>query len=181
MGRTKRMKDLFMIVLIMAFAIVSTYYIYHNFRQQRSMEIETDTLSVTFHERSGDRVNIRRITPVRDSVGLSSTAYTFTVRNDSKLSSMYKIEIVDDLEGILNDGDILEQIPHDMIRVSISRRGERTEIFYLSELEETEILNNIIGPEEEIHYTMRFWISENAILNGVNIHYNGMIRVTLIN
>lgn len=176
----RRIKDIFMIVLIMTFAIVSTYYIYHNFRQQRAVSVQTETLSVTFHERSANRVNLRRAVPVRDSVGLSSLAYTFTVKNNSAFSVQYKIEIVDDYELIENNGEMLNQIPHDLIRVSLSRRGERTEIFYLSDFEDGNVLTNLISPNEEAHYTMRFWVAEHAILNGVNIHYHGLIRVVQV-
>ena len=170
-------KNVFMISLIMIIAVVSTYYIYHNVTEQRIVEFQTEALEVTFYEQFADRVTIRRAVPVRDSIGLSSRAYSFTIRNKSEHNVSYFIEIENDDLAIIYDDCVGYQIPHHLIRVSVHKRGERVRIYNLDELINSDILKSEIGPDEIREYTLRFWISEDANMNLSGLHFHGKITI----
>ena len=76
-----RKREVLMVIFIFLFAIITTKYIYDKFNGSSNVDYNTDTLDVTFHEKSGADVNILKVTPVTDSVGLSSKAYKFTIKN----------------------------------------------------------------------------------------------------
>ena len=91
-------KNTVYITFILLLAVVSTYFIYNKFQKNRSIDFNSASLDVTYREASGDKITIKRITPVTDSVGLSSKAYTMTVKNNLTEDVNYCIKIIDDTE-----------------------------------------------------------------------------------
>ena len=69
-------KNTVYITFILLIAVVSTYFIYNKFQKTRTVDFNSASLDVSYHEASGDRISINKVTPVTDSVGLSSKAYT---------------------------------------------------------------------------------------------------------
>lgn len=172
-----RKKEIVVIVFILAFALVATYKTYYKFKDSRNVDYNTSTIDVTFHEKTGAEVNILKLTPVRDSVGLSSKAYTFTIKNNTNASLKYSINI-DDNEMKVTDDDCLEyQIPHNLIKFSIHKNGEQNRIYTLSDLVNGEVLTRIIKANQQEEYTMRFWISGDSLQTGASLHYHGLIKV----
>ena len=172
-----RKKEIVVIIFILAFALVATYKIYYKFKDSRNVDYNTSTIDVTFHEKTGAEVNILKLTPVRDSVGLSSKAYTFTIKNNTNASLKYSINI-DDNEMKVKDDDCLEyQIPHNLIKFSIHKNGEQNRIYTLSDLVNGEVLTRIIKANQQEEYTMRFWISGDSLQTGAGLHYHGLIKV----
>ncbi len=172
-----RKKEIVVIIFILAFALIATYKIYYKFKDSRNVDYNTSTIDVTFHEKTGAEVNILKLTPVRDSVGLSSKAYTFTIKNNTNSSLKYSINI-DDNEMKVKDDDCLEyQIPHNLIKFSIHKNGEQNRIYTLSDLVNGEVLTRIIKANQQEEYTMRFWISGDSLQTGAGLHYHGLIKV----
>lgn len=172
-----RKKEIVVIIFILAFALVATYKTYYKFKDSRNVDYNTSTIDVTFHEKTGAEVNILKLTPVRDSVGLSSKAYTFTIKNNTNASLKYSINI-DDNEMKVKDDDCLEyQIPHNLIKFSIHKNGEKNHIYTLNDLVNGKVLTRIIKANCHEEYTMRFWISGDSLQTGANLHYHGLIKV----
>ena len=69
------MKNVIYIGIILLIAIISTYKIYYKFQDDRNVNFNSDSFVITFHEKTGDKVNITKVTPVTDSVGLSSNSF----------------------------------------------------------------------------------------------------------
>ena len=164
-----RKKELVSISVILLFALISTHYIYYKFKDSRNIDYNTSTLDVTFHEKSGDLINLTKVTPVTDSVGLSSTAYTFTIKNNTNKNLKYSV-IKDDC------GEY--QIPHNIIKFSIHKEKEKSNIQVLSNLVNGEVLERVIKAGQKEEYTMRFWIANNTLPTGSKLHYHGKIVVT---
>ena len=89
--RRHMIKSTIIIIFLFAFAIVSTYLIYNNFSSERERDIDTGEMEVVFHSKEGNKINLTKFTPVSDAVGLSSTEYSFTVKNNTSNSVSYKI------------------------------------------------------------------------------------------
>jgi len=175
--RREMIKNAIIITLILLFASVSTYFIYNKYKDERGIDFRTDALEVTFHEKTEDKVTLTRVTPVRDSVGLSSKAYTFTIKNHADYAVEYKVKMVTDYEEMDKDDCGEYQIPYDIIKLSIHRKKTPNQILILGELENGTATTGMIEPGEEIQYTMRFWIMENTLVTGSDLHYHGIIRV----
>ena len=90
-----RKKEVLIIIFILSFALLATYNIYYKFDNSESTDYNTDALDVTFHNKEGDQVNITKLTPVTDYVGMSSNAYTFKIKNNTNKSIKYSININD--------------------------------------------------------------------------------------
>lgn len=173
-----RKKELVSISVILLFALISTHYIYYKFKDSRNIDYNTSTLDVTFHEKSGDLVNLTKVTPVTDSVGLSSTAYTFTIKNNTNKNLKYSIKIDDNKKQVIKDDCGEYQIPNNIIKFSIHKEKEKSNVQVLSNLVNGEVLERVIKAGQKEEYTMRFWIANNTLPTGSKLHYHGKIVVT---
>ena len=125
--RKQRIKSALIICFILALAIFATHHIYYKFQSQRNTDYSSESLDITFHEETGDRVTLSRVTPVTDSVGLASQSYTFTIKNNMTIPVNYTIKLVDDLETVFEDGCSEYQMPKDIVRVAI-KDNKKTDI-----------------------------------------------------
>lgn len=177
-NRKKEMiKNTVYITFILLLAVISTYFIYNKFQKNRSIDFNSDSLDVTYHEASGDKLTIKRITPVTDSVGLSSKAYTITVKNNLTERVNYQIKVLDNVEE--NDNyDTESLIPKEDIRISVKVNKEDTEIYSLDELEEKVLLDNEISALGTDNISIRLWIKQDTKLPaGSDMYYNGLIQL----
>lgn len=172
-----RKKEIFVIAFILIFALVATYRIYYKFENSSNVKYNTLTIDTIFHEKTGAEVNLTKLTPVTDAVGLASRAYTFTIKNTTNKNLKYSITIVDNEEKTEADECLEYQIPHNLIKFSIHKNGEKSNIYTLSDLVNGQVLTRVIKANQEEEYTMRFWISGNSLQTGAKLHYHGLIKV----
>lgn len=175
--RKQRIKSAIIICFILGLAVFATYHIYYKFQNERSIDYSSESLDITFHEETGDKVTLTRVTPVTDAVGLASQAYTFTIKNNMTIPVDYKIKLVDDLELVFEDDCGEYQMPKELIRVAI--KGEKeTEIYNLNELQEGVLKKTKIKPLGEKEYSVRLWTTkETALQSGSVRHYHGKIQI----
>ena len=172
-------KNTVYITFILLLAVVSTYFIYNKFQKNRSIDFNSDSLDVTYREASGDKITIKRITPVTDSVGLSSKAYTMTVKNNLTEDVNYCIKIIDDTEENENYPEE-SLISKDNIRISVKVNKDETEIYNLDELDELEqvLLDREIEALGTDNISIRIWIKQDTKLPaGSDMYYNGLIQL----
>ena len=175
--RKERLKSALIICFILAIAIFATHHIYYKFQNERNTDYSSESLDITFHEETGDKVALTRVTPVTDAVGLSSQSYTFTIKNNMTIPVDYTIKLVDDLEMVFEDNCGEIEMPKDIITVSI-KSEEKTEIYTLSELEDGVLETDKIKPLDEEEYTIRVWTTQNTTLQaGSTRHYHGKIQI----
>ena len=172
-------KNTVYITFILLLAVVSTYFIYNKFQKNRSIDFNSASLDVTYREASGDKITIKRITPVTDSVGLSSKAYTMTVKNNLTEDVNYCIKIIDDTEENENYPEE-SLISKDNIRISVKVNKDETEIYNLDELDELEqvLLDREIEALGTDNISIRIWIKQDTKLPaGSDMYYNGLIQL----
>lgn len=175
--RKERLKSALIICFILAIAIFATHHIYYKFQNERNTDYSSESLDITFHEETGDKVTLTRVTPVTDAVGLSSQSYTFTIKNNMTIPVDYTIKLVDDLETVFEDNCGEIEMPKDTIRVAI-KSEEKTEIYTLSELEDGVLEIDKIKPLDKEEYTIRVWTTQNTTLQaGSTRHYHGKIQI----
>ena len=175
--RKERLKSALIICFILAIAIFATHHIYYKFQNERNTDYSSESLDITFHEETGDKVTLTRVTPVTDAVGLSSQSYTFTIKNNMTIPVDYTIKLVDDLEMVFEDNCGEIEMPKDIIRVAI-KSEEKTEIYTLSELEDGVLETDKIKPLDEEEYTIGVWTTQYTTLQaGSTRHYHGKIQI----
>lgn len=176
--RKQRMKSALIICFILALAIFATHHIYYKFQNERNTDYSSESLDITFHEETGDKVTLTRVTPVTDSVGLASQAYTFTIKNNMTVPVSYTIKLVDDLETVFEDNCSEYQMPKDIIKVSVREGKKDNKIFNLSELPEGTLETNKIDPLDEEEYTIRVWTKQDITIQaGSTKHFHGKIQI----
>lgn len=175
--RKQIIKSGIIITFILAVAVISTHHIYYKFKSERDVLYNSGSLDIIFHEKSGDKVTLTRLTPVTDSVGLSSKEYNFTIKNNINNKITYNIKLSDDKKSILADecGEYL--IPKDIIKISIKEEKNKDKIYILSNLEENILKTDSLKGLEEKTYTIRVWAGSNTLTTGSNLHYHGKIKV----
>ena len=114
-----RKKEILIIIFILTFALLATYNIYYKFNNSESTDYNTDTLDITFYNKEADQINITKLTPVTDSVGLSSNAYTFKIKNNTNKSIKYSVNINDNTKLYDKHKCRDYEIPKNIIRLSI--------------------------------------------------------------
>lgn len=171
-------KDIIGIIFILLIAVVSTYYIYDKFQGDRNIDFNSESLDVTYHEKTGNKITLNKVTPVTDSVGLSSKAYLISVKNNLTEKVNYKIKIVDDEETIKKDNCDEILIPKENLRVSIKVNKKSNKIYDLTDLEEGIILEDTLKALEDKDISIRVWVnSDTKIPLNSKLHYHGLIQV----
>ena len=170
-------KNIIFMSVIIGLALVSTYKIYDKFQDKRDKISKSSSLAVTFHDKAGEKVAITKITPVTDSVGLSSRAYRFTIKNNTATKVKYAIKIVPDNKLYKKEKCGEYKIPLNIIKVGIHTKGQVSDIYNLDDLNNNIIVNKVIGPQKEEEYTLRFWISKNTLTQEADMHFHGIIEV----
>lgn len=172
------MKNFIYIGIILLIAIISTYKIYYKFQDDRNVNFNSDSFVITFHEKTGDKVNITKVTPVTDSVGLSSNSYSFSIKNNLTEKAHFEVRLVDDLESVTDDNCIDKLISKENIKVSIKNGKKDNKIYNLNELEDGVLLSDKISALEEREISVRVWVDKNSSLPiGSDMHYHGTIKV----
>ena len=172
------MKNVIYIGIILLIAIISTYKIYYKFQDDRNVNFNSDSFVITFHEKTGDKVNITKVTPVTDSVGLSSNSYSFSIKNNLTEKAHFEVRLVDDLESVTDDNCIDKLISKENIKVSIKNGKKENKIYNLNELEDGVLLSDKISALEEREISVRVWVDKNSSLPiGSEMHYHGTIKV----
>ncbi|MBR2678647.1 MAG: hypothetical protein IKE63_04440 [Bacilli bacterium] len=175
--RKEFIKNTVYITFILLLAVISTYFIYNKFQNNRNIDFNSDSLDVTYHEASGDKITIDKITPVTDSVGLSSKAYTITIKNNLTENVRYKVKILDNNEKN-EEYDKESLIPKEDIRISVKADKDDTEIYNLDELEDGVLLDNEVEALDTNNISIRVWIKQDSKLPaGSEMYYNGVIQL----
>lgn len=171
-------KNIIYTTLIILLAIFSTYNIYYKFQDDRDVNYNSESFVVTFHEKSGDRMSITNVTPVTDSVGLSSKAYSLNIKNNLTVPVLFKIKIVDDLDRVVADNCQNELLSKAFIRISIKNGKEDNQIYNLNELKDGILLDDEMKALEDRELTIRIWVNRDSnIPLNTNLHYHGIIQV----
>lgn len=172
------LKNVIYITVILMIAVLSTYYIYDKFQVSRDIDFNSKSLDITYHDSTVNKLTLNKVTPVTDSVGLSSKSYNFSIKNNLTEKVKFKVKIVDDLEKIIEDncGDNL--IEESNIRISVKNGNKENEIYSLNELNDMILLDDDIEALESREIAIRIWIAHNSVLPiGSNMHYHGIIQV----
>ncbi len=171
-------KQGFYVGIILLIAIISTYKIYYKFQNDRDTDFNSESLDVVYHDATKDKIEITKVTPVTDSVGLSSNAYNLSVKNNLTIGVNYTIKIQEDKEKILEDECGASQISPEDIRISIKIGKGSNKIYNLSDLEDGVLYSNEIEALKEENIVIRLWINkDSSLVSGSNLHYHGVIQV----
>ena len=175
-GKKELLKNILIISFILGIAVVSTHYIYYKFHSEREVDYNSKSLDIIFHEKAGAYVSLEKAKPVTDSVGLSSTSYTFSVKNNLTETVKFKILLIDDLEKIVEDTCENQQIGKEFIKISIKEGSGYNKIYHLSEIEESTLAKVKIKALEEKDFTVRVWVDSTYTGNS-NYHFHGILKV----
>ena len=178
------------IFFILLLAVISTHYIYYHFQDNRNIDFNSESLDVTYHESTGNKIALTKITPVTDSVGLSSKAYVITIKNNLTEKVNYKIVLEDDpeyieLEEVKEEEEETEDvekkshwIPKDDIKISVKNGKLGNKIYLFNELEDGVLLEDTIKALETKNITIRLWIKQESNLNSKeDLYYHGIMNV----
>lgn len=178
MLRKELIKNVVYTFFILLLAVISTYYIYHHFDDDRNIDFNSDSLDVTYREVTGDQISLTKVTPVTDSIGLTSKSYMITIQNNLTESVQYTVKVIDDLEKVLEDQCSDMQISKDNIRISIKLNKEENKIYPLDELENNVLLNHEIEALGKDSLAVRLWIKQDSDLpSGSKLHYHGKLQI----
>ena len=172
------LKNVIIITFILLVAIIATHAIYDKFTKERETDYSSESLDIVFHDVAGANVDITKPTLVNDAIGLSSKAYTLTIKNNLTEPVKYKLKLVDNAEKIILDDCAELQIPKELIRVSVKDDSSKNNSYILSELFDNNLDLGEIDALAEKNYSIRIWLTNTSEVNiSKNLHYHGIIQV----
>lgn len=172
------LKNVIIITFILLVAIIATHNIYYKFAKERDVDYSSESLDIVFHDVAGANVDITKPTLVNDAIGLSSKAYTLTIKNNLTEPVKYQLKLVDNAEKIILDDCAELQIPKEIIRVSVKEDSSKNNIYTLSELIDNDLDLGEIDALAEKNYSIRIWVTNTSEANiSKNLHYHGIIQV----
>ncbi len=172
------LKNVIIITFILLVAIIATHNIYYKFAKERDVDYSSESLDIVFHDVAGANVDITKPTLVNDAIGLSSKAYTLTIKNNLTEPVKYQLKLVDNTERIILDDCAELQIPKEIIRVSVKEDSSKNNIYTLSELIDNDLDLGEIDALAEKNYSIRIWVTNTSEANiSKNLHYHGIIQV----
>ena len=172
------LKNVIIITFILLVAIIATHAIYDKFTKERETDYSSESLDIVFHDVAGANVDITKPTLVNDAIGLSSKAYTLTIKNNLTEPVKYKLKLVDNAEKIILDDCAELQITKELIRVSVKEDSSKNNIYTLSELIDNNLDLGEIDALAEKNYSIRIWLTNTSEVNiSKNLHYHGIIQV----
>lgn len=172
------LKNVIIITFILLVAIIATHNIYYKFAKERDVDYSSESLDIVFHDVAGANVDITKPTLVNDAIGLSSKAYTLTIKNNLTEPVKYQLKLVDNAERIILDDCAELQIPKEIIRVSVKEDSSKNNIYTLSELIDNDLDLGEIDALAEKNYSIRIWVTNTSEANiSKNLHYHGIIQV----
>ncbi len=171
------LKQLLKIGIILLFAIIPTYYIYNNFKDQRDQIRSSESLSITFHESEGDKVTLKEVVPVTDSVGLSSRAYTFTIKNNLEAPVKYSVKLTEDIDAIEKDDCAMNRIPMQVLKVGIHKDKQENQILSFNTITDNTLTTGTIKGYGSEEYTVRIWVQKGTLATDNNLHFHGILQV----
>ena len=176
-NRKHKMKSIIIIAFLLAFAIISTYLIYHNFSSERERDIDTGEMEVVFHSKDGNKINLTKFTPVTDAVGLSSTEYGFTVKDSSNNSVSYKIILESNDNRITRDDCLNKTIPKELLKLSLRVDHQAPKAKILSEYQDNVLYEDTLEANSSEDYSIRIWAINNDFVIDRDSHYHAIIQV----
>lgn len=173
-----RKQEFIIIAFILVLCLVSTYFIYNKFSDERKIDYNSENLEVVFNDKTGDKISLKKITPLNDSVGLSTKAHNFELNNNLTEKVNVQIKLEDDETAIEKDGCDERLIPKDNIKVTLKKNNTEGEIYRLSELDDGIILEDELEPIAHNTYAIRIWVDKDTALPaGSSFHYHGKIKI----
>lgn len=173
-----RKQEFVIIGFILALCLVSTYFIYNKFSDERKIDYNSENLEVIFNDKTGDKITLKKVTPLNDAVGLSTKAHNFELYNNLTEKVNIQIKIEDDKETIEKENCEEKLISKDNIKVMIKKNNIESDIYRLSELEDGLLLDDELEPIAHNTYAVRVWVDKDTALPaGSNFHYHGIIKI----
>lgn len=175
--KKQMIKNIILILIIIGIACISTYYIYNKFHKSRSIDYSSESLDITFHEKSGDKITLDKVTPLNDNLGLATNSYNFTIKNNLTEKTNVTIKIAEDTEEIEKDGCQEKQIPKDHIKISLKTSGTTTQIISLKDLQNNILISTEMEALEKRDFTIRVWTDQNIEVTDTDLHFHGIIQI----
>ena len=132
---------------------------------------------LVFHSQAGNKINLTRFNPVSDAVGLSSTEYDFTVKNETENSVSYKIVLDQNTNRIEEDDCAYKTIPSELLKLSLRVDHKTPVAKILSEYEDNIIYEDTLEPNSEEDYSIRLWAINNDFVIDRDSHFHAIINV----
>ena len=112
----------------------------------------------------GDAISLTETYPISDEEGLSTTGYTFTIKNTCNTYATYEVNLEDLL---LSENE--KRLSGEYIKVSVNDGTPKNLITYEEKTpviegsdKAYELTSGSLGPEEEITYTIKLWMDEST-------------------
>lgn len=166
----------FTLILVLFVTMGSSYsWLTVDNTSSKTNTITSGNLSLTLNDTKG--LTLSNSYPMKDSSGLNSSPYTFSITNNGTVTSSYTIYLKNnDLEsGKTRISD--EKLRYSLIKNKNIYSGAKDLSTLTSDNEGRIIANGTIDPNKTINFDLRLWINENAGTEVNGTSFSGKISM----
>lgn len=161
----KQNKMVIMLLMMSVIVLMGSSYAWYSIsiKSEKGQSITSGNLSLNLEE-NDEEIILDNAVPLSDQAGLDQKGYQFSVTNTGTIASQYSIYF----QGCITEGCIGEnEIVGTLIKYNLIKNNYNSGVRYVSELkvgEKAEIIlaEGTVGAGETVHFTVRFWIAEEA-------------------
>jgi len=130
----------------------------------------------------GKGVSIKDATPSPDLEGKSYEPYLFEVANKGEGLGRYQLSLEELSPDVINDGcDTESLLTKDQLKYQLLLNDKEIQFGYLSSVKNSILLTSDIKGNEEHHYELRVWLSdEKKETNWSGKHYHYRINIKTV-
>ncbi len=176
LGRKKYMvKNISMILFILAIAFMGTYIVYQEFNTAYDETIELENLTIVYQDKEKDNLVLENAKPVSDGIGKSSNPIKMTVTNNTEVELDYTVKLLLDNEKLAECkcSDLL--LTEEQVKVNVLVNNEEYQTVLLNDLEDGILLEQTLKAKEEANLSFRIWVDQHSLVENNSIYYGKVI------
>lgn len=146
---------------------------------EKENKATTGTLILTLDESATEGISLQSTIPLTDAEGLTTTAYTFSIKNTGTLNANYQLSLLNDDDRYTSDGCSDNKMPWTLVKYAFTKNSG-TETIALLNSDPKVLDTGLLEPQATNSYTLQLWIDASATNEIMGTHFHGKIQVQAI-
>lgn len=154
----KQVKMLALVIVMTCIVLIGTSYAWFIVSREsvKQVSVVAGTLDLSYNDSTGNTITLVDQVPISDEDGLTSTGYTFEIRNTGNIETEYSIYL-DNVD--LASGEV--RLDDRYVKYSLTKNNATPSISLVNGLTNGVLDSGKLGVGITNTYTLRVWLDEN--------------------
>lgn len=154
----KQIKMLALVIVMTCIVLIGTSYAWFVVSREggKQVSVVAGTLDLSYDDSTGNTITLVDQVPISDEDGLTSTGYTFEIRNTGNIETEYSIYL-DNVD--LVSGEV--RLDDQYVKYSLTKNNATPSVSLVNGLTNGVLDSGKLGVGSTNTYTLRVWLDEN--------------------